>query len=40
MTGTDRALFDAMGERAQYFPVAAGKVETEWPEEARAGART
>jgi len=26
MTGTDRALFDAMGERAQYFAVEAGAV--------------
>ena len=26
MTGTDRSLFEAMGERAQHFIVAGGKV--------------
>lgn len=26
MTGTDRMLFDALGERAQYFTVAAGRI--------------
>jgi DNA replication and repair protein RecF len=29
MTGTDRALFEAMGERAQYFTVANGRVRSE-----------
>jgi DNA replication and repair protein RecF len=26
MTGTDRAMFDALGERAQYLAVANGRV--------------
>jgi DNA replication and repair protein RecF len=29
MTGTDRALFDALGERAQYFRVENGTLEGE-----------
>ena len=29
MTGTDKSLFDAMGERARYFTVSAGSVDEE-----------